>query len=43
LSGNKKLLNELILKVPDRDSAQALQELADKYEYDALARLMEEV
>jgi CheY-like chemotaxis protein len=43
LTGNKKLLNELILKVPERDSAQALQELADKYEYDALTRLMEEV
>jgi len=45
LSGNKKLLNELILKVSevgDAESARALQELADKYEYDALTRLLEE-
>jgi CheY-like chemotaxis protein len=46
LSGNKKLLNTLILKVDgaeDAKFAQALQALADKYEYDALTRLLEEV
>lgn len=46
LSGNKKLLNKLILKVDaaeDAKFAQALQALADKYEYDALTRLLEEV
>jgi hypothetical protein len=45
LSGNKKLLDKLILKVRetgDAESAHALQELADKYEYDALTRLLEE-
>jgi signal transduction histidine kinase/CheY-like chemotaxis protein len=45
LSGNKRLLDGLILKVretEDARSAQALQELADGYEYDALARLLEE-
>jgi CheY-like chemotaxis protein len=45
LSGNKRGLNKLILKVretEDPGSAHALQELADKYEYDALARLLEE-
>ena len=45
LSGNKKLLDKLILKVretEDAESARALQELADKYEYDALTRLLEE-
>jgi PAS domain S-box-containing protein len=44
LSGNKKLLDKLILKVPetgDAEAARALQELADKYEYDALTRLLE--
>jgi len=44
-SGNKKLLDKLILKVretEDAGSAQALKELADKYEYDALTRLLEE-
>ena len=40
--GNKKLLDELILKVPEPESAGALQRLADKYDYDALARLLEE-
>jgi CheY-like chemotaxis protein len=43
--GNKKLLDSLIRKVPetgDAESARALQELADKYEYDALTRLLEE-
>jgi len=45
LSGNKKLLDKLILKMretEDARSAQALQELADGYEYDALTRLLEE-
>ncbi len=44
LNGNKKLLDELILKVretEDARSAGALQELADKYEYDALMQLLE--
>lgn len=40
--GNKKLLDELILKVPEPESAAALQRLADKYDYDALTRLLEE-
>jgi len=43
--GNKKLLDKLILRVPeaaDAKSAQALQELADRYDYDALTRLLEE-
>jgi PAS domain S-box-containing protein len=40
--GNKRLLDELILQVTERDLAAALQGLADKYEYDILARLMEE-
>jgi signal transduction histidine kinase/DNA-binding response OmpR family regulator len=46
LAGNKKLLDKLIAKVRgtgDAASARALQELADKYEYDALTRLLEEV
>ncbi len=45
LSGNKKLLDKLILKVRETEDARlalALQELADKYEYDALTRLLEE-
>jgi hypothetical protein len=45
LSGNKKLLDRLILKVSeaaDAGCASALQALADKYEYDALTRLLEE-
>ncbi len=41
LSGNKRLLDKLILKAPE-SSAHALQELADRYEYDALTRLLEE-
>jgi PAS domain S-box-containing protein len=44
-SGNIRRLNELILQVretADAGSANALQELADKYEYDALAQLLEE-
>jgi hypothetical protein len=45
LSGNKKLLDKLILRVritEDAGAAQVLQEHADKYEYDALTRLLEE-
>ncbi len=45
MSGNKKLLDELIVKVSetaDPESARSLQTLADKYEYDALTRLLEE-
>ena len=45
LSGNKRLLDKLILKVSeteDAEFARALQELADKYEYDALTRLLEQ-
>jgi CheY-like chemotaxis protein len=45
LSGNKRLLDKLILDVRETEDAgfaHALQKLADKYEYDALARLLEE-
>jgi PAS domain S-box-containing protein len=45
LEGNKRLLDKLILQVretEDAGSAHALQELADKYDYDALTRLLEE-
>ena len=45
LKGNKRLLNQLILRVPeagDVECAQALQGLADKYEYDTLTQLLEE-
>jgi CheY-like chemotaxis protein len=45
LSGNKRLLDKLILRVPETgnaESANALQELADGYEYDALTRLLED-
>jgi CheY-like chemotaxis protein len=45
LSGTKRLMDELILQVRgagDAESAQGLQELADKYDYDALTRLLEE-
>jgi hypothetical protein len=37
--GNKRLLDKLILKlrgIEDAESAHALQEITDKYEYDAL-------
>src|SRR5450755_1354307 len=43
LSGNMRRLNELILQVRDTEdagSAHTLQELADKYEYDALTYLL---
>jgi CheY-like chemotaxis protein len=45
LTGNKRRLDALILKVPeagDDETARALQALADKYEYDALTRMLEE-
>jgi PAS domain S-box-containing protein len=45
LQGNKRSLDKLILQVresEDAESANALQRLADKYEYDALTRLLEE-
>jgi hypothetical protein len=44
LGGNKRVLDSLILKVGETEdgTARALQELADKYEYDALTRLLEE-
>jgi PAS domain S-box-containing protein len=45
-SGNRKLLNHLIVQVRDAagdgPSALVLQKLADKYEFDALTRLLEE-
>jgi CheY-like chemotaxis protein len=43
-AGNKRLLDKLIVKVSetgDTGSARALQDLADRYEYDALSRLLE--
>ena len=46
LNGNKRLLDKLILKVSETEgagSANALQELADKYQYDTLTQLLEEV
>ena len=45
LSGNKKLLDKLILKVRetgDAKTAHALKELADNYEYDALSQSLED-
>jgi CheY-like chemotaxis protein len=45
LNGNKRLLDRLIRKVRESENAgpaNALQELADKYDYDALMRLLEE-
>jgi len=45
-SGNKKALNQLIMEVRDAavdtGLAHGLQDLADKYEYDVLLRLLEE-
>jgi PAS domain S-box-containing protein len=46
LTGNKKLLDQLIVKVcelGDARSADCLKELADKYDYDALTQLLEDV
>jgi CheY-like chemotaxis protein len=45
LNGNKRLLDKLILKVRESEDAapaNVLQELADKYDYDTLMRLLEE-
>ena len=45
LSGSKRRLDALILRVRetgDADSAQGLEELANRYDYDALTRLLEE-
>jgi CheY-like chemotaxis protein len=45
VNGNKDLMDKLILKVRETghaESAPALQELADNYEYVALTRLLEE-
>ena len=44
VNGEKALLDRLIETVKERDarSACVLQELADKYEYDALTDLLEE-
>jgi signal transduction histidine kinase/DNA-binding response OmpR family regulator len=44
VNGNKRLLDELILKLGATDGgcAHALRELADKYEYDALTQLLDE-
>ena len=44
--GNKKLLDKLITQVRESDRAgcaDALQDLVDKYEYDTLTRVLEEV
>jgi len=44
-AGNKILLDSLIQKVResgDSSAAQVLQDLADKYDYDALSSLLEE-
>jgi len=44
LTGNKRILNQLIgnvRQIADPDSAQALQALVDRYEYDALTELLE--
>jgi hypothetical protein len=46
LSGSKRRLDQLIAKVResgDAGSADALQELADRYQYDALIGLLEAV
>jgi PAS domain S-box-containing protein len=43
LSGNKRLLDKLFLEVSetgDAESARGLQELADRYEYDTLTRML---
>jgi CheY-like chemotaxis protein len=45
LSGNKRRLDKLILKVSengDSESARSLQQLADKYDYDTLTRLIDQ-
>ena len=46
LNGNKKDLDRLIVQVletGDTATAQGLQDLADRYEYDALTQLLEEI
>jgi PAS domain S-box-containing protein len=43
LKGSKRRLDELIRRVPDADCARALQELANKYDYDTLTHLLEDV
>jgi CheY-like chemotaxis protein len=46
LTGNKKLLNKLTQQVHSGghpESAQGLQALADRYDYDTLTQLLEEV
>jgi PAS domain S-box-containing protein len=46
LTGNKKLLDQLTQQVRtggDPESAQGLQALADRYDYDTLTQLLEEV
>jgi PAS domain S-box-containing protein len=44
-NGDKDRLDQLIQRVREQgiEAAQALQELADKYEYDSLTRLLEDV
>ena len=45
LRGNKKLLNKVIGKLRESDDAgfaNAIQDLADRYQYDVLAQLLEE-
>jgi hypothetical protein len=45
LDGNKRLLDQMIVKVRDNEdagAAHALQDLADKYDYEALTRLLEQ-
>jgi CheY-like chemotaxis protein len=44
-NGEKDLVNELIARIPQRDAefARGLQRLADRYEYDALTQLLDEV
>ena len=44
-SGNKSLIDKLILKIRDTghgESADALQKLVDNYQYEALIQLLEE-
>jgi CheY-like chemotaxis protein len=46
LNGNKRLLDEMIIQVRDGEDpvvAHALREMADKYDYEALTRLLERV
>jgi CheY-like chemotaxis protein len=46
LAGNKRLIDKLTAQVRtagDHETARALQELADRYEYDALSQLLDAV